>query len=196
MPDHAIVGDFRVGDFSIKERLNPCGVPLLQRLRQWCCRSPKGLQSALNAPSGLPVPSRAHAPDVDQFATFATCNLKTLRARNQPPRSRFHDLILSHCSPRPERYGASARFDTPRLSPQRYFRGPPNDYASANWTPSSINLDPRFAIPSASARRRLNQTRGVPSFAGVQWRSSSPQTPHATDTFTLHRRPIPYRSWD
>jgi hypothetical protein len=30
MPNHAVLGDFRVGDFSIKARLNPCRVRLLE----------------------------------------------------------------------------------------------------------------------------------------------------------------------
>jgi hypothetical protein len=37
MPHHAIVSDFRVGDFSIKARLNPRRITLLERLRQRRC---------------------------------------------------------------------------------------------------------------------------------------------------------------
>ena len=76
MPHHAIVSDFRVGDFSIKARLNPRRITLLERLRQRRCGPRKGLKVATDFPGSLTVPSSAHAADIDQYATFATRKAK------------------------------------------------------------------------------------------------------------------------
>src|SRR6266481_1169578 len=95
MPDHTVISDFCVCDFSIKAWLNPCRAPLLERLRQRRCGPRKGLQSATDFRGSLTVPSRSHAPDIDQRATFTAGKAQLTQANRTFGREADHGEALT-----------------------------------------------------------------------------------------------------
>jgi hypothetical protein len=70
MPDHPIIGNFRIRNLGIEAGLDPFGICLVERLHQGAVGPYKGLQRTPNFPSGLAVPSGPHAAHIDQCAAL------------------------------------------------------------------------------------------------------------------------------